>query len=67
MLASGKVMQEIEELRQQLHRGLGAGYDPVRLQALAPISHELDRLAIELGRKELHGSKQPADWVEAKR
>lgn len=48
-----KVVKEIEELRRQLHKELGAGYDPARLQALAPISEELDRLAVELGRREL--------------
>ena len=48
-----KIEQEIEALRRQLHQGLGSKYDPDRLQALAPISQELDRLAIELVRKEL--------------
>jgi hypothetical protein len=50
---SGEVLHEIEELRRQLHKGLGSRYDPVRLQSLAPISQELDRLAVELGRREL--------------
>lgn len=53
MTSSPKVLQEIEDLRRQLHKGLGSRYDPVRLQELAPISHELDRLAVELGRREL--------------
>lgn len=58
VLTSGaKVNREIEELRRQLHKGLESGYDPARLQALAPISHELDRLAIELGRQELSSGK----------
>ena len=53
MTSSPTVLQEIEDLRRQLHKGLGSLYDPVRLQALAPISQELDRLAVELGRREL--------------
>lgn len=53
MTPAPKVMQEIEDLRRQLHKGLGPKYDPVRLQALAPISLELDRLAVELGRREM--------------
>lgn len=53
MTSSPKVLQEIEDLRRQLHKGLGSRYDPARIQALAPISHELDRLAVEIGRREL--------------
>lgn len=46
-------VNRIEELRMQLHRGMGSQFDPGRLQALAPISEELDRLTIELARQEM--------------
>lgn len=52
MSSSAHVMNQIEELRRQLHQGLGSTYDPARLQALAPISEELDRLAVELAKME---------------
>lgn len=48
-----QAVNRIEELRMQLHRGLGSQYDPERLQALAPISEELDRLTVELARREM--------------
>jgi hypothetical protein len=51
------VYEEIEALRRQLHKCLGSGYDPARLQALAPISQELDRLTVELARQELDPSR----------
>ncbi|HWI64784.1 MAG TPA: aspartyl-phosphate phosphatase Spo0E family protein [Symbiobacteriaceae bacterium] len=60
MTTSARVLQEIEELRRQLHKGLGSRYDPIRLQALAPISQELDRLAVELGRQQLTDHREAA-------
>lgn len=60
LTTSARVLQEIEELRRQLHKGLGSRYDPIRLQALAPISQELDRLAVELGRQQLTDHREAA-------
>jgi hypothetical protein len=60
MLASAQVLSQIEELRRQLHQGLGAQYDPARLQTLVPISQELDRLVVEFARQELHNSREGA-------
>lgn len=57
MAAPANVYEEIEALRRQLHKCLGSGYDPARLQALAPISQELDRLTVELARQELDPSR----------
>jgi len=56
--SSPTILQEIEDLRRQLHQGLGSKYDPDRLQALAPISNELDRLTVELVRQELTRSQE---------
>lgn len=53
MAATLKAVNRIEELRMQLHRAMGSQYDPERLRALAPISEELDRLAVELARREM--------------
>lgn len=58
-MSSANITQEIEDLRRLLHKSLGSGYDPVRLQALAPISRELDRLAVELGREQLNNMSRP--------
>ncbi|HYF95500.1 MAG TPA: hypothetical protein VD969_25085 [Symbiobacteriaceae bacterium] len=55
---SPSVLREIEELRRQLHKGLGPRYDPVRLQELTPISQKFDRLAVEIGRRELENHRE---------
>lgn len=57
MTSSAQVLREIEELRRQLNQGFGTRYDPERLQTLAPLSQELDRLTVELARQEfaVHG------------
>jgi hypothetical protein len=47
-----QVQHQIEELRRQLNEGYGSSYDPARLQRLAPISQELDRLTVMLARQE---------------
>lgn len=60
MLASAQVLSQIEELRRQLHQGIGAQYDPARLQTLVPISQELDRLVVEFARHESHNSSDEA-------
>lgn len=60
MSSSPHVLHQIEELRRELHRGLGSQYDPNRLQTLAPISLELDRLTVELARAELYGARSEA-------
>ncbi len=52
MTSSAQVLREIEELRRQLNQGFGTRYDPERLQRLAPLSQELDRLTVELARQE---------------
>lgn len=49
----------IEQLRRQLHEGMTASYDPQRLQALTPISEELDRLVVRCTREELSPVKRP--------
>jgi hypothetical protein len=51
--AAADLNREIEELRRKLHKELGSQYDPARLQALAPISQELDRLTVELSRRQM--------------
>ncbi|MDB4894395.1 MAG: hypothetical protein JWN15_657 [Firmicutes bacterium] len=60
MQASAQVLLQIEELRRQLHQGMGAQYDPVRLQTLVPISQELDRLVVEFARDELNNNHEGA-------
>jgi hypothetical protein len=64
---SQELLRAIEELRRELHRGLGSQYDPVRLQALAPISEELDRLAVAVGWQELSAYQPGAVEVKGAR
>ena len=58
MASSTSVISQMEELRRRLHQGLGSSYDPARLQALAPISEEFDRLAVEVARRELEHQRE---------
>ncbi|MFZ5813766.1 MAG: aspartyl-phosphate phosphatase Spo0E family protein [Bacillota bacterium] len=45
-------LRQIEELRSELHRQMGGGYDPVRLAQLVETSQELDRLVVEVTRRQ---------------
>jgi hypothetical protein len=47
------LVRQLEELRRRLHEEIGSRYDPLRVQALAPISREFDRLALELIRRSM--------------
>ncbi|MGE5676020.1 MAG: hypothetical protein ACM3XM_19455 [Mycobacterium leprae] len=56
-MPTAKLEEQIEALRRRLHENLGSRYDPARIQALAPISEELDRLVVEYTRQELEQKK----------
>lgn len=45
------IAREMEELRRQLHKGIGSRYDPECVQRLQSISTEFDRLALKLIRR----------------
>lgn len=48
-------LRQIDTLRSTLHRQMGGQYDPVRLAQLVPISQELDRLVVEVTRRQWSG------------
>jgi predicted ArsR family transcriptional regulator len=52
-MTNATLEHRIEELRQEIYRAMGSHYDPERFQSLVPISQELDRLVVELVRREL--------------
>lgn len=52
MAIESDALQQIEELRRELHRRLGGCYDPARVAELASISQEFDRLVVAVTRQE---------------
>lgn len=49
-------LRQIEELRLELHRRLGGQYAPERVAQLVEISQQLDRLVVEVTRRQWSGA-----------
>lgn len=49
-------LSQIEELRAELHRRMGGRYDSQQMARLVGISQELDKLVVEVTRRQWSGA-----------